>query len=177
MSLGPEACQWQGSKGVAIGERGGQQPWTLWATRLGSAWVGQGPQCPPWGLSRGGEGGGGADLADPSPLRPNHPHAQNQNNFPLRKNEILNREPEMRGPFSVHTLFVAIPPHSSPPRMVTCGLPRVVCCWGRRQHNMQHMQFTRMREKLVKSLKTALGAFRRRSEKKWTLRIPPPPEW
>ena len=37
------------------------------------------------------------------------------------------------------------------PRMVTCELSRV-CCWLRRsQHNTQHMQITRKREKLVKS--------------------------
>ena len=35
--------------------------------------------------------------------------------------------------------------------MVTCELSRVVCCLRRRQHDMQHMQFTRMSEKLVKS--------------------------
>ena len=49
-----------------------------------------------------------------------------------------------------------------PPGM-TCQLPRVVCCWNGRQHNRQHMQFTRMSEKLVKSLKSAAGALRKRS--------------
>ena len=55
-------------------------------------------------------------------------------------------------------------PAVGPPRMMTCDLSRVLCCLRRRQHNMQHMQWTRMREKLVKSLKMALGAFRRRSK-------------
>ena len=57
-----------------------------------------------------------------------------------------------------------------PPRMVTCELSRV-CCWlARRQHNRQHMQFTRGKEKLVKSRKAAPGAFRKRS----VGRSPPP---
>ena len=38
-----------------------------------------------------------------------------------------------------------------PPRMVTCELSRVWCCLRRCQHNMQHMQITGMKEKLVKS--------------------------
>ena len=50
-------------------------------------------------------------------------------------------------------------------RMVMCELSRVVCSLRRRKHNMQHMQFTRMCEKLAKSLKMALGAFH----------TPPPP--
>ena len=58
---------------------------------------------------------------------------------------------------------MSVPP--PPPRMVTCELSHVVCCLRQRQHNMQHMQFTRMREKLVKSLKTALDAFRKRSRR------------
>ena len=40
-----------------------------------------------------------------------------------------------------------------PPRMVTCKLSRVWCRLSRRQHNMQHLQFTRVEEKLVKSRK------------------------
>ena len=47
--------------------------------------------------------------------------------------------------------------------MVTCELSHVLCCLRGRQHNMRDMQFTRIREKLVKSLKTALGGFRKRS--------------
>ena len=49
-----------------------------------------------------------------------------------------------------------------PPRTVTCDLSRVVCWLARRQHN-RHMQFTRRKEKVVKSRSTALGAFRKRS--------------
>ena len=49
-----------------------------------------------------------------------------------------------------------------PPCTVTCELPRVVCWWARRQHNRQHMQFTRRKEKLVKSRKAAPGAFRKK---------------
>ena len=48
------------------------------------------------------------------------------------------------------------------PHMVTCELSRVVCWLAGRQHN-RHMQFTRRKEKLVKSRTTALGAFRKRS--------------
>ena len=48
------------------------------------------------------------------------------------------------------------------PRMVTCELSRV--CWLKRsQHNMQHMQITRRREKSLSRAETALGAFRKRS--------------
>jgi hypothetical protein len=45
---------------------------------------------------------------------------------------------------------------------VTCELSRVLLV-ETIQHNKQHMQFTRRREKLVKSRKSALGAFRKRS--------------
>ena len=37
-----------------------------------------------------------------------------------------------------------------PPRIVTCELSRVCCRLGRSQHNTQHMQNTRERERLVK---------------------------
>ena len=47
-----------------------------------------------------------------------------------------------------------------PPHMVTCGLSHVWCWLAGRHHNRQHMQATRGEEKLVKSRKTALGAFR-----------------
>ena len=75
---------------------------------------------------------------------------------------------------SPHTL---LPPTSSPsatgglvpthtlhplPRMVTFELSRVLLV-EKNQRNEQDMQFTRRREKLVKSRKTALGAFRKRS--------------
>ena len=44
------------------------------------------------------------------------------------------------------------------PRLATCE------CWlRRRQHNRQHMQFTRKEEKPVKSRKPALGTFRKKS--------------
>ena len=49
-----------------------------------------------------------------------------------------------------------------PPRMVMCELSRVVCCLSGRQHNMQHMQFARMNEKLVKS-RNGPRAFGKRS--------------
>ena len=41
------------------------------------------------------------------------------------------------------------PPPPPSPEMVTCERSRVLCCLRRCQHNMQHMQFTRMREKLA----------------------------
>ena len=63
----------------------------------------------------------------------------------------------------VHQLVQQEPP---PPRMATCERSRVVCCLRQRQHNPQHMQFTRKREDVVKSRKTALGTFRKK---------PPPP--
>ena len=44
--------------------------------------------------------------------------------------------------------------HCSTPRMVTCELSRVWCCWRRRQ---RHMQFTRVREKAYREPWTALG--------------------
>ena len=47
-------------------------------------------------IPRGGGVGVGGDLADP---RPNHPSTQAQKKFRPNKNEILNREPKMRGPF------------------------------------------------------------------------------
>ena len=54
------------------------------------------------------------------------------------------------------------PTPNPPPRMVTCELSRV-CCWlARCQHNRQHMQFTRVKGKLVKSQKAAPGAFRKK---------------
>ena len=52
--------------------------------------------------------------------------------------------------------------HLHPPCMVTCELSRVWCWLVRRQHNGQHMQFTRGKEKLVKSRKAALGTFRKK---------------
>jgi len=51
--------------------------------------------------------------------------------------------------------------------MVTCELSRVWCWLARRQHNRQRMQFTRGKEKSVKSRKTALGPFRKVCETKW----------
>ena len=50
-----------------------------------------------------------------------------------------------------------------PPRMVTCELSRVWCCLRRRQHNMRHMQITRVKEKLVKSRKRPSAPFAKRS--------------
>ena len=44
------------------------------------------------------------------------------------------------------------------PRMVTHGLSGV-WCWRHCQHNRQHMQYTRGKEKLVKSRGPTLGAF------------------
>ena len=53
---------------------------------------------------------------------------------------------------------------------------RHVWCWlASRQRNRQHMQFTGVKEKLVKSRKTAGGTFRKKGGKKLTLRRPPPP--
>ena len=46
--------------------------------------------------------------------------------------------------------------------MVTHELSRVWCWLAGRQHNRQHMLATRGEEKLVKSPKTALGAFRKK---------------
>ena len=65
-------------------------------------------------LWRGG-GGGGSDLAPPPPPRPNHPPTQNQNNFPSGKNEILNREPQMRGFWYTNSFFALRPPPTPPP--------------------------------------------------------------
>ena len=77
---------------------------------------------------------------------------------------------------SVHLLRPAPPPHPLP-RMVTCELSRV--CWlRRRQYNTQHMQFTRRKEKLVKSREPAPGAFRKKSVERQcrvTCCPPPPP--
>ena len=42
---------------------------------------------------------------------------------------------------------------ASPLGMVTCELLRVRCWLSRRQHNRQHAQVTRVKEKLVKSRK------------------------
>ena len=113
-------------------------------------------------LSTAGQRGGGGDLADPPSPRPNQPPTQIRKKLPPEKNEILNTVRKMRG-LGTRFFFALIPSHLSPPRMVMCELLRVLCCLGRRQHNRQHMQSTRMREKLVKSLKTARGAFRKRS--------------
>ena len=77
--------------------------------------------------------------------------------------------------FPTMALCVFVTSQKNDPRMVTCELSRVVCCLSQRQHNLQNMQFTRKREKLVKSRKTALGTFRKKSEKKKTLRNDPPP--
>ena len=55
-------------------------------------------------------------------------------------------------PFMAHGSWLWSPTHATP-RMVTCGLSRVGCWLRRRQHNMQHMQITRVKEKLVKSRK------------------------
>ena len=59
----------------------------------------------------------------------------------------------------------ALPPAPPPPHgsHVTCDPSRVWCWLSRRQHNMQHVQITRGKGKLVKSRKTALGAFRKQS--------------
>ena len=58
----------------------------------------------------------------------------------------------------------AIVPYQRPfsntcPRMVTCELSRVWCWLSRRQHNMQHVQITRVEEKLVKTRKRRWAPF------------------
>ena len=63
-----------------------------------------------------GSGAGGERVWQTHPREPNHPPTKNQKGFPLGKNEILIREPRMRGPFQVRNLFFAlIPTHASPP--------------------------------------------------------------
>ena len=43
--------------------------------------------------------------------------------------------------------------------MVTCKLSHVWCWLSRRQQNMQHVQITRVKEKLVKSRKRPSAPF------------------
>ena len=56
--------------------------------------------------------------------------AQNPNHFPQAKNEMLNREPRVRGPFWVHKLAL-IPTHPIPPSR-SVGQPLSTGPWSRR---------------------------------------------
>ena len=72
--------------------------WSLQGLRGGSGVSFFGTPRPGMCLSTG-LGGRGRVIWRTHPPRPYHPPTQNQKIFPLRKNETLNREPKLRGPF------------------------------------------------------------------------------